>query len=256
MGKFIKTLKDFNLFNLKHNLVQSESFEHPSLGLVSVRVLSTARNITARWKSASLLSVTVPPRISTNFFSDALREMSPRLLARRPSTALFLPGWKFSSPEMSFEVRATDKNFYSGTVDKAKGLTIFFRPVEADAEAFNLWIKKALNQYARAHAQEIILPLALSMARKLDVHPASIDISYGQRVLGRCDAKCRILLSRNLVFYSNPLRELVIAHEFAHLTHLNHSPAFYKLLDTYLGGRHGELRQALKSFKLPFNTST
>ena len=234
----------------------SFKLSHPRLGLINVRILSTARNITARWKSPDLLSITVPAATRQRELDKALRELEPRLLAKRPVATAYCPGWQFETPEMTFTVASGRRpGYFEGSVDRANRQTTLFLPPDATADdmpLFGQWVVKTLKRYSQTHAERILVPRAHDMATQLNVHPASISISYGQRVLGRCNSRGEILLSRNLVFYPTELRELVIAHEFAHLTHMNHSAAFKQLLNTYVDGRLKLLEKKLKTFRLPF----
>ena len=231
-------------------------FHHPDVGEISVKVLSTARNISARWKSADRVQLTVPAYATRKDVERALVELMPRLLMRRPQKKFYTPGWRFETPEMIFEVVAGVKpGRFEGVVDRVgKRITLMMPPdiPQTGTEEFNEWVRKAIDSYARRYAGQILVPMARQIAVKLGVRPADIGISYGQRVLGRCNSRGEILLSRNLVFYPVELREMVIAHEFAHLTHLNHSVRFKQLLNNYLGGRLPELNRRFRAFKLPF----
>lgn len=73
-------------------------------------------------------------------------------------------------------------------------------------------------------------------------------------MLGKCYADRHIELSRNLIFYPEEHRRYVYAHELAHLTHMDHSPAFHALLDHYLDGRERELKAASDAFRIPIIT--
>lgn len=236
--------------------IESRHYTHPRLGEISVRRLSTARRITARWKSADLLLVTVPERTETVYFQQALTQMESRLLEKRPKTRNFTVGWSFRTPEFAFEVTdGASPGYYQRVVDADNHIIRLMMPddeVPDGSSGFNDWVNKNLDEYARKYAGPILIPRATRMAERLGVSPSKIDISYGQRVLGRCNSRKEILLSRNLVFYPEELRKFVIAHEFAHLTHLNHSERFYRLLDTYLDGEHDRLYRGFKAFKLPF----
>lgn len=48
----------------------------------------------------------------------------------------------------------------------------------------------------------------------------------GERATGRC-----IRINWRLIMAPDPVRRSVVAHEVAHLTHFDHSPGFYALLD-------------------------
>jgi predicted metal-dependent hydrolase len=53
-----------------------------------------------------------------------------------------------------------------------------------------------------------------------------------------------MLLPEHLVRY-------IILHEYAHLTHMDHSPAFHALVNQYTGGKEKELEKELKQFVWP-----
>lgn len=230
--------------------------EHPRLGEIAVKVLATARRITARWKTADLLSITVPTGTTRRLFDEALAELEPRLAAKRPKASFYTPGWQYVTPEMTFEVTVgTRPGYFDGRVDRLNGRVTFMMPPDGNLSGsaeFNDWVVKALKRYSKTYAERLLVPIAREMASRLGLNPSKIAISYGERVLGRCNSRGEILLSRNLVFYPQDLREMVIAHELAHLTHLNHSASFHRLLDSYVNGRLRELNRRFKEFKLPF----
>ena len=230
-------------------------FVHPELGEVAVREHATTTRFTGRWKSPDLLLLTIPRHTTPSLFRQTLEKLVPRLTAIRPTRRTYAPGWRFHTPEMDFVIAQSEADgAFRGTVDRINKETVLYMPrmaADTDITRFHTWVKAVLDNYAKKHASAILLPLAREYARVAGVSPRAIAISYGQRVLGRCNAKGEILLSRNLVFYPEELRRLVIMHEFAHLTHLNHSPSFYALLNQYLGGDHARLRHSLKTFQTP-----
>jgi hypothetical protein len=54
-----------------------------------------------------------------------------------------------------------------------------------------------------------------------------------------------VLLHWKLVHFALPLVDYVVAHELAHLRHMNHSSAFWRLVETVYPG-HREARRALR----------
>ena len=53
------------------------------------------------------------------------------------------------------------------------------------------------------------------------------------------------------MFLPEPLVRYIICHELAHLTHMNHSPEFHALVNTYTNGQEKVLEQQLKRFVWP-----
>jgi predicted metal-dependent hydrolase len=112
-------------------------------------------------------------------------------------------------------------------------------------------IADLLNTYCRKHAPSHLVERAKELAKRIGARPRAIGVSYGKQRLGRCDTRGEILLSYRLMYYPAELVDLVIYHELAHLTEMNHGPRFYALLDSYVGGRHDELNRRLKAFRCP-----
>ncbi|MCH5220392.1 MAG: M48 family metallopeptidase [Muribaculaceae bacterium] len=236
--------------------VGSQHFHHPVLGEIAIKALRTATRITAHWKTSQLLSLTIPKGLTATQVMNIIEKMLPDLLRTKPQGDFFTPGWRYSTPERDFVVVAgTDKSGIRRIMDPDnKEVRFIIPPEECDTGSgfINDFINRNLDDYARIFAEAYLLPDAFALANRLKVNPTSISISYGQKVLGRCNSRGEILLSRNLVFYPLELRNYVVAHEFAHLTHMNHSQAFYDLLNRYVDGQLDSLLAALKKHKLPF----
>lgn len=72
-------------------------------------------------------------------------------------------------------------------------------------------------------------------------------IEMGKLFLGKT-----ISLSCYLMLLPAHLADYVILHELAHTKEMNHSPAFYALLDSFTEGQARKLREELKHFRCPF----
>lgn len=59
------------------------------------------------------------------------------------------------------------------------------------------------------------------------------NIKYLSSRWGSCSAKRNINLSVRLVLLPQEVREYVMIHELAHLKEMNHSPAFWKLVEAH-----------------------
>lgn len=70
---------------------------------------------------------------------------------------------------------------------------------------------------------------------QLPRQPASIQIApLRPRILGNCSREGEIRLNRSLALLPAFVLEEVLAHELTHLTHFNHSPAFWNALTALL----------------------
>ena len=61
-----------------------------------------------------------------------------------------------------------------------------------------------------------------------------ITITSAKTRFGSCSSKGNISYSYRLMLYPEAAREYVVVHELAHLVHMNHSRAFYSLVERYL----------------------
>ncbi len=65
---------------------------------------------------------------------------------------------------------------------------------------------------------------------------------------GSCSSKQNINLSIYLMSVPEYLRDYVMLHELCHTIHLNHSPAFWELLDKCTGNQAKTLRKEMRHF--------
>ena len=61
--------------------------------------------------------------------------------------------------------------------------------------------------------------------------PTRITITDARTRLGSCSSKGAICFSWRLMLYPDEAIDYVVAHELAHLRHLNHGPEFYAELE-------------------------
>lgn len=61
-----------------------------------------------------------------------------------------------------------------------------------------------------------------------------ITITSAKTRFGSCSQKGDISYSYRIMLYPEAAREYVVVHELAHLVHMNHSPAFYAIVERYL----------------------
>ena len=68
-----------------------------------------------------------------------------------------------------------------------------------------------------------------AVAAAAGVSPRSVTVGDANARWGSCSAERRIRYSWRLILAPPPARRYVVAHEVAHLVHLDHGPAFRKL---------------------------
>jgi len=77
--------------------------------------------------------------------------------------------------------------------------------------------------------------------------PVPVGLSRAQRRWGSCSDKSRIRINWRLVQAPDLVRRSVVAHEVAHLSHFDHSPAFHALLARIFDGEIAAADRWLKA---------
>lgn len=229
--------------------------DHSTLGRVIVTVNPRARRFTARWKGVQL-HLTAPAGVDVASITKALDAMAGKLLASKPSPYDIAPGRRldfdyffvvFGRSAVPDEVRSRLVHDDSGRrgVEIAVGSAL--NPSDREVEKL---IAKHIRRVARFFADPL-LDEAAAVSARVGVAPAGWSIGSGSGRLGSCGADRHISLSCMCVFLPYRLREYIICHELAHLTHFDHSASFHALCSRYCGGDGTERRAELKSFRWP-----
>lgn len=110
-----------------------------------------------------------------------------------------------------------------------------------------------LNKLYVNFEKELFLSYLQELAHKYKNNPfvnidnMTIKTRYTKTRFGSCNAvKRNINMNTNLVHYDKVFTEYVFLHEISHLTHQNHGPKFYKLLES-LCPDYYRIRKELKN---------
>ncbi len=95
------------------------------------------------------------------------------------------------------------------------------RPPDRDARRH----ERVLN----AHALAVLSSETAEIAAAAGVVPRSVRVGDADTRWGSCSAERRIRYSWRLILAPPAARRFVVAHEVAHLVHLDHGPGFKKL---------------------------
>ena len=78
---------------------------------------------------------------------------------------------------------------------------------------------------------------------------SGVKIRKNRRRWGSCSSKGMINLSFYILLLPDHLIEYILLHELCHTVQMNHSPAFWTLLDKCTNNRARELRKELQEYK-------
>ena len=122
--------------------------------------------------------------------------------------------------------------FYTLCVDTDKRVRLsseektLYLPIEKTRERLVKWLKE--------NAKRIFSEITQSKAQEMCVKVKSISVTSAKTRWGSCSAENAIRYSFRLLYMEKPLIEYVIVHELAHITHKNHSSAFWREVEKFI----------------------
>ncbi len=82
-------------------------------------------------------------------------------------------------------------------------------------------------------AKDVVAGRAAEVARKVNVRFRRVTIRDQRCCWGSCSERCTVSLNWRLLLLAPELQDYIIYHELAHLTHFDHSSAYWALLRKY-----------------------
>jgi predicted metal-dependent hydrolase len=96
-------------------------------------------------------------------------------------------------------------------------------------------VGRRVSDFLKAEAKRLIVPRAHDMAARLGRKPGRITIKDTRSRWGSCSSAGDLAFSWRLVLAPERVLDYVVAHEVAHLAEMNHSPAFWAVVEQLAG---------------------
>ncbi len=93
-------------------------------------------------------------------------------------------------------------------------------------------LSKKVERILRPYALDMFADLGQELSSRIRVPAFTTQLSSARCRWGSCNKKNEMRLNWRLIFYPRPIIEYVVAHEMAHLIEMNHSPAFWKVVQS------------------------
>ena len=93
-----------------------------------------------------------------------------------------------------------------------------------------------VERWLRAHALSVLSEETAEYAARANVDVSSVAVGDAKGRWGSCAASGAIRYSWRLILAPPEVRRATVAHEVAHRIHMNHGPAFHRLVDELYEG--------------------
>lgn len=107
-------------------------------------------------------------------------------------------------------------------------------------------LSRRIEKFLKAHALDIMSREVAEFASAADVKAASVSVGDAGTRWGSCSSTGKIRLSWRLILAPPAVRRYVVAHEVAHLVHLDHGANFKALEARLYGHGLGEAKTMLR----------
>lgn len=205
----------------------------PLLARCRFRVSRRSRHLRITVSARNGLTVTRPPHVSlaqAMAFVDSRRAWIERQLAKVDAA-------EPAAPPQTLHLRLTGESLCLQYVEKAHAgaivqetpdrLTLHLDPArpEGGREALRAWLKRRARNALEPRLDELSARLTLPYNR--------LSLRMQRTRWGSCSNRRNISLNAKLLFLPEQLVRHVLIHELAHTVHLNHSPAFWQLVERH-----------------------
>lgn len=114
-------------------------------------------------------------------------------------------------------------------------------------EARAVYTKEQVREYRR-HARWMLAQKTWQWAQQMQVTYAKISVRQQAARWGSCSGKGNLNYNWKLALLPEALVDYVVVHELAHRREMNHSPAFWKLVEEQLPD-YRERRERLRDYE-------
>lgn len=107
-------------------------------------------------------------------------------------------------------------------------------------------IARRLRDWLKAEARRVITPRALALAEQLGAKVTHVSVRDTRSRWGSAARSGKLSFSWRLILAPDDVLAYVIAHEVAHLKHMNHSAAFWRTVEALFGSDISSAREWLR----------
>lgn len=199
-------------------------------------VIRTRRRKTAAIKvEEGRVSVVVPKFATTpqveELVTKKTRWIREKLLLQRihqaPKPKEYVSGECFTYLGRNYRLRVESGS--SGSASLKNGRLVVHVPPSVQKR--DHYIRNALTQWYRTHADQKLREKVDRYAKIVGVHPTSVEIKTFKSQWGSCSVQGHVLFNWKIIIAPNWIVDYVVVHELCHLIEHNHSPQYWKCVE-------------------------
>ena len=227
------------MLNKLRNVITPPAVEQRSIQLAGTPVTYTLKRSSKR-RSIGLriddrgLTVSLPLRASEKWLHSVLHEKADWVVeklgswqSKKTSAPEWLNGEKIAFRGESFTLRIIPSLFASPP--QLRGEQLHIHVVDMTDE---IKIEKVVTQWYRREAERVFAECVAHYAPLMQVAPKQIKLSSARTQWGSCTSRGVVRLNWQLVKMPLHLIDYVVVHELAHLREMNHSAAFWRVVES------------------------
>ena len=208
----------------------------------TLRISEKAKHVRFQVSAEKGLEVVVPKRFSASRI-PSLVEQNIRWIRRaleraKASYGELGPAPVWQMPEevgllalgLTWKVFSFREEWHSVVVRETSGATLTVHGATHQATASQM----AFKQWLTRKGKEYLIPWLRRVSEETGLGYSTVSIKQQQTRWGSCSAQGLISLNARLLFLPAELVTYVLVHELCHTTHLNHSPKFWRLVESHL----------------------
>jgi len=157
----------------------------------------------------------------------------------------------FLGQDLAVTVAPLERGVRTRLTRNGAGLLVEIDP-HADGVIRENAVRSGLKRFYKAEAERHFAPLVARHAEALGRPIPKVVVRDQKRRWGSCDAKGVIRLSWRLAAAPTDLIDYVCAHEVAHLIEMNHSPAFWAVVERLMPDWKTRRKRMKSVLPLPF----
>ena len=182
--------------------------------------------------SLSLMGGTVPVRVITH---PRARRMALRIDPQGEAVDLVLPPRTEFADGASVPVLGVPHQIRHMPTSRGRG-AVWVEGAEILVNGDKAHLARRVRDHLRAQAQRELLTRARFLAETIERKVMRVSVRDTRTRWGSCSASGNLCFSWRLIFAPEDVVDYVVAHEVAHLIHMNHGKRFWRLVERLCPG--------------------